>query len=109
VLGAGRTAHTVAVLETRRSNWWRVWVDGRPASVAFDLPGSNDTFEPTATTETWDGGKGACNRFASRFTRLTVSTTAGGNWRPLRRPQVIEDPGLRVLRRRDGFEARAPA
>ena len=55
----------------------------------------------------WDGGKGACNGFAYRFTRVTVSTTAGGAWHPLRRPQVIEDPGLRVLRRLDGFDARA--
>jgi hypothetical protein len=108
-LGGGGGAHTVAVIETQRSNWWRVWVDGRPASTAFHLPGSHGTFEPTATAESWDGGKGACNGFAYRFTRVAVSTTAGGKWHPLRRPQVIEDPGLRVLRRRDGFEARAPA
>jgi hypothetical protein len=108
-LGGGGTAHTVAVIETRRSNRWRVWVDGRPASAAFHLPGSHGTFEPTVTAESWDGGQGACNGFAYRFTRVAVSTTAGGKWRPLRRPQVIEDPGLRVLRRRDGFEARAPA
>jgi hypothetical protein len=107
VLGGGRTAHTVAVIETQRSDQWRVWVDGRPASAVFHLPGSHGTFEPTATAESWDGGKGACNDFAYRFTRLKVSTTAGDGWHPLRRPQVIEDPGLQVLRRPDGFEARA--
>jgi hypothetical protein len=109
-LGDGRTSHAVAVIEVRqRPNWWRVWVDGRAASPAYDLPGSHGTFVPTITAESWDGGAGACNSFAYRFTRLAVRTTVGGAWHPLRRPQVIEDPGLRVLRRRDGFDARAPA
>ncbi len=108
-LGGGRRAHTIAVVETRQQRaWWRVWVDGRPASPAFRLPGSHGTFEPTATSESWDGGKGACNGFAYRFTHLTVSTAAGA-WQPLRRSQIIQDPGLRVLRRPGGFEARALA
>jgi hypothetical protein len=108
-LGTGRKAHTVAVIETARPDWWQVRVDGRPASRSFHLPASHGTFAPTATAESWDGGKGACNDFAYRFTRLTVSTTPGGAWRRPRRPRVIEDPGLRVVRRPDGFEARAPA
>jgi hypothetical protein len=106
-LGDGRAPHTVAVVEMRkRPNWWRVWVDGRPASAAFHLPGSHGTFDPTATAEAGDGGVGACNDFAYRFTRVGVSTSAGGGWQPLRHPQVVEDPGLSVLRRRGGFDAR---
>jgi hypothetical protein len=107
-LGDGRVPHTIAVVEVpRRPNWWRVWVDGRPASAAFHLPGSHGTFVPTVTAESWDGGDGACNGFAYRFTRLKVRTTVGGTWRSLRRRTVIEDPGLLVLRRPDGFDARA--
>jgi hypothetical protein len=105
-LGDGRAPHTVAVVETRRRpNWWRVWVDGRSASAAFHLPGSHGTFDPTATAESWDGGIGACNAFAYRFTRVTVLTGANGAWHALRRPEVIEDPGLSVLRRPGGFDA----
>ncbi len=105
-LGDGRTSHTVAVIELRqRPNWWRVSVDGRSASGAFHLPGSHGTFTPTATAESWDGGTGACNGFAYRFTNLT-SSTAPGMWSVLRRPRVIQDPGVSVLRRRDGFDAR---
>jgi hypothetical protein len=107
-LGDGGTAHSVAVLETPRSSWWRVWVDGRPASAAYHLPGSHGIFEPTATAESWDGGNGACNGFAYRFTRVAVSTTVGRKWHPLRRPQVIEDPGLQVLRRRTASKLARP-
>jgi hypothetical protein len=107
-LGDGRTPHTVAVVEVQRQpNWWRVWVDGRPASAAFHLPGSHGKFVPTVTAESWDGGDGACNGFAYRFTRLRVRTTVAATWHPLQRPRLLEDPGLVLLRRQDGFEARA--
>jgi hypothetical protein len=107
-LGSGRRPHTVAVVETKRPEWWRVWVDGRPASIAFRLPGSHGTFDPTATAESWDGGGGACNGFAYRFTNV-VGSDAEGNWEQLDRPQMIQDPGLRLLLRPDGFVARAQA
>jgi hypothetical protein len=105
-LGDGRAPHTIAVVETRNQrSWWRVWVDGRPASAAFHLPGSHGTFDPTATTESWDGGIGACNAFAYRFARVTVLTDANGPWHALQRPEVIKDPGLFVHRRLGGFDA----
>jgi hypothetical protein len=108
-LGDGRTPHTVAVIEVPwRPDRWRVWVDGRAASRAFYLPGSHDTFTPTATAENWDGGTRACNDFSYRFTRLAAST-APGLWAPLRRPQVIADPGIRMQRLPDGFQASGPA
>jgi hypothetical protein len=107
-LGDGRTPHTVAVVEVQRQpNWWRVWVDGRPASAAFHLPGSHGKFVPTVTAESWDGGDGSCNDFAYRFTRLRVRTTVAPTWHPLQRPHLLEDPGLVLLRRHDGFDARA--
>jgi hypothetical protein len=108
-LGDGRARHTVAVVELRRRpNWWRVWVDGRSASGNFHLPGSHGTFTPTATAESWDGGTGACNGFAYRFTGLAGSP-APGVWRPLRRPRLIKDPGAIVRLRPDGFDAHTAA
>jgi hypothetical protein len=76
-------SHRVAVLEmSGRPGWWRVWVDGNPATKPLRIEGSSGRWAPIATAESWNGGQGACNRFAFRFERVSVSEGGGGSWRP---------------------------
>jgi hypothetical protein len=76
-------SHRVAALEmSGRPGWWQVWVDGSPKTKPLRIEGSSGRWAPIATAESWDGGKGACNRFAFRFERVSVSDGGGGSWRP---------------------------
>ena len=81
-VAVGRS-HRIAVLETSaRSGWWRVWVDGQPATDPIELAGSSGRWAPIATAESWNAGTAACNAFAFRFERVSVSYGGGGSWRP---------------------------
>jgi hypothetical protein len=92
--GEGRR---VAVLEIGgRPNWWRIWVNGRPASQPIHLPGSSRRWEPIATAEAWDAGSGVCNRFAFRFDRVEVATGRGGSWTRFHPGARFEDRGYRL-------------
>ena len=74
---------SLAVLEVAgRPGWWRVWVDGKPATKPALLRGSSGRWAPIATAESWNGGEAACNSFAYRFERVSVSHGAGGSWKP---------------------------
>jgi hypothetical protein len=96
---AGGESRRVAVLELgSRADWWRVWVDGRPASRPIHLPGSAGRWRPIATAEAWDGGSGVCNRFAFRFERVEVAAAAGGSWAGFRSGARFQDKGYRLLR-----------
>jgi hypothetical protein len=76
-------SHRVAVLEmSGKPGWWQVWVDGSPKTKPLRIEGSSGRWAPIATAESWDGGRGACNRFAFRFERVSVSYGSGGSWRP---------------------------
>jgi hypothetical protein len=76
-------SHKVAVLEmAQRPGWWRVWVDDSPATDAIRLSGSSGRWAPIATAESWNAGTPACNAFAFRFERVSVSYGGGGSWRP---------------------------
>jgi hypothetical protein len=87
----------VAVLEIGgRPSWWRVWVDGRPASRPIHLPGSSRRWRPIATTEAWDAGSGVCNRFAFRFERVEVADARGGSWTRFRSGMRFQDEGYRL-------------
>jgi hypothetical protein len=101
--------YQVAVLETAgRAGWWRVWVNGAAASPAVYLPGSSGRWRPLATSETWDGGRRVCNRFAYRFDGLAVATRPGGSWAEFVAGSRFEDPGYRIVRQAAGvFLARA--
>jgi hypothetical protein len=91
------TSHRVAVIEVAgRPTWWRVWVDGHPVSAALHLPGRR-TWEPTATSESWDGGTGACNAFAFRFTGLRL-TAGTGSWLPWLHASTLRDAGTWLRR-----------
>jgi hypothetical protein len=73
----------VAVLEMgRRPGWWRVWVDGQAVTKPVKLRGSSGRWAPIATAESFNGGEVACNSFAFRFERVSVSYGGGGSWKP---------------------------
>ncbi len=81
-LGAG-VGRRVAVLETStQPGSWRVWVDGRPVTKPIHIRGSSGRWAPIATAESFNGGETACNSFAFRFERVSVSYGGGGSWRP---------------------------
>lgn len=104
---ADRT-YRVAVLEVvGRPGWWRVWLDGRAVTPPISLPGSHGSWAPTATAESWDGGRRVCNRFAFGFAGVSVATSPGGSWRPLAHATVLASPGHRVVRSGGGFTAAA--
>jgi hypothetical protein len=78
----GRT-HKIAVLEmSGRAGWWRVWLDGEPATAPVRLHGSSGRWAPIATAESWNGRTAACNAFGFRFERVSISYGGGGSWRP---------------------------
>lgn len=87
----------VAVLEmSGRPNWWRVWVDGDPVTKPIFLRGSSMRFAPIATAESWNGGQVACNRFAFRFERVSVSHGLGGSWYAFKPGYKFLDSGYSV-------------
>ena len=87
----------LAVLEmARRPGWWQVWVDGKPATKPTQLRGSSGRWAPIATAESWNGGKGACNRFAYRFERVSVASGTGGSWKPFVSGYRFLDRGYRL-------------
>lgn len=90
--------HRLAVLEmAHRRSWWRVWMDGRPASDPLHLPGSHGTWVPEATAESWNGGtRGACNRYSYKFSNVVIARGPGGAWKRLDRGSRYQDPGYRV-------------
>lgn len=103
-----RQRHRVAVLEIgKRPGWWRVWLNGKPASRPIHLPGSSGRFQPIATAETWDGGSRVCNRFAYRFDGLGVAAARGGSWQRFVRAYRFEDRGYRVTASASSFVAGA--
>jgi hypothetical protein len=97
-LPLGRS-YRVAVLESSaHRGWWRVWVNGSTVTKPIYLPGSHDAWRPVATSESWDGGSGACNAFAFRFTDVSVATRSGGGWAPMH-AEVLDSPGCIVRNR----------
>ena len=92
------TQHRLAVLELAgRPDWWRVWVDGRPASRPYHLPGSHGAWPGIATAENWGGGVHACNGYAYRFDDVSLAYGAGGSWRPLSAYTPLHGGGNRLL------------
>jgi hypothetical protein len=100
-------ATRVAVAEMRgRHDWWRVRVNGLAVSKPIHLPGSHGRWEPIATAESWNAGKGTCNGFAYRFSRLAVASRPNAGWRTLRIGDSFQDPPYRVVPTAGGFIAR---
>jgi hypothetical protein len=91
-------SHRFAVLEmANRSSWWRVWVDGKPVSPPIHLPGSHDAWYPQAVAENWNGGAGACNTYAYRFSDVALAQNDGGVWKPLEAGYTFQDAGYHVI------------
>jgi hypothetical protein len=87
----------IAVLEmSRRPEHWRVWVDGKPVTKPIYLRGSAERWAPIATAESWNGGQVACNRFAFRFERVSVSHGRGGSWFAFRPGEHFRDGDYRL-------------
>jgi hypothetical protein len=95
----GRSAR-VAVLEMRkRPNYWRVWLNGSPASKPIHLPGSHGRWAPIATAESWDGGTGGgCNGFLYRFHQVSIAHAPGGGWQQLSGGYSITSASTRIAR-----------
>jgi hypothetical protein len=91
-------SHHITLLEiAHRKSWWRVWVDGQAVSPPIDLPGSDGTWYPQAVAENWNGGAGACNAYAYRFSNVTFATVDTRSWRPLQIGYEFHDPGYAVV------------
>ena len=90
----------VSVLEMHnRPDWWRVWLNHKPASAPIRLPESHGRWSPIATAESWDGGTGgACNAFLYRFRQVSVAHVAGGGWHPLTGAYPISSSVTRIRR-----------
>ena len=89
--------HRVAVLEmAKKPSWWRVWIDGRPRSEPIFLAGSHGRWHAMTIGESWNGGGGACNRYAYRFERVSWALRPGGSWRRFRTRARWSDPGYAI-------------
>ena len=96
-LPVGKPARFAVLEMHNRPNWWRVWVNGSPASGPIHLPESHGRWAPIATAESWDGGTGgACNGFLYRFDRVSIAHAPGGGWHPLGSALDISSVSARV-------------
>ena len=118
-------SHRIGVLEMKsRPNWWRVWLDGAPATAPIHLIASSGRWKPIATAETTSGGQRVCNSFAFRFEQVGVATALGGSWQVFTAGYRFLDHGYRLNQlhpaqdgalvttdsvRRFAFEARSPS
>lgn len=94
------TGVQVSVLEMHgRRNWWRVWVDGRPASGPIYLPASDNRWRPIVTAESWDAQTDACNDFGYQFDGIRITLDPGGLWHPLGAATPIDSEDTIVVRR----------
>jgi hypothetical protein len=90
--------HELAVLEMqKRNSWWRVWVDNKPVSPPLHLVGSHGKWYPQALAENWNGGTGACNTYAYRFSDVKLAHTNGGVWKTLKSRSLFQDAGYQVV------------
>ncbi|MBM4363148.1 MAG: hypothetical protein FJ104_10740 [Deltaproteobacteria bacterium] len=106
-------SHSVAVLEVgNRPNWWRVWLDGKPATEPVFLPGSNGRWKPIVTAESNNLRQPVCNSYGFRFERVGIAKRPGGSWRTFEPGYDFLDRGHALRRLRplpDGAPARTLA
>jgi hypothetical protein len=92
--------HAFAVRELpARPNWWRVWLDGKPASAPVFLPASHARWTAQAVGESWAGAtSGACNTYGYAFHKVAFASARTGAWSPFRRIQPFQDVNYRLVR-----------
>ena len=91
--------HRFAVLELAgRPNWWRVWLDGAPATAPVFLPASHARWTAQAVGESWAGTtSGACNAYAYAFGNVAVAGVPDRKWTPFRTVRrFLEGAGYRL-------------
>ncbi len=102
--------HRITIRERRKHpNWWRVAVDGRAVSPLIYLPGSHGRWQPMATAESWNGGRGNCNGLTYRFSGLSLLRRGTGGWQTFPVAYDMQDPGYRIRRTSNGFVAASRA
>ena len=86
--------HRFAVLEVpSRPSWWRVWLDGKPASPPLFLRGSHGRWTAQVLGESWAGtATGTCNDYSYGFSGVSLLE-------PRDRAAMLDDPNYAVLRR----------
>jgi hypothetical protein len=98
---AGKAAHVAALEMLGRPGYWRVWVNGAPASPPVRLPSS--ALAAFATAESLDTSAGvSCNGFLYRFEHVAVARAPGGGWEPLSRGMRVGSAPARLTRTGDG-------
>jgi hypothetical protein len=104
--------HRFAVREVAgRPDWWRVWLDGSPASAPVFLPSSHGRWTAQAVGESWAGTtSGPCNAYGYAFSSVEFASAHNGVWSPFRRYQPFQDANYRLVRRSaSSFLARSVA
>jgi hypothetical protein len=93
--------HTFAVRELAgRPSWWRVWMDGKPASAPVYLPASHGRWTAQAVGESWAGTtSGPCNAYAYGFSNVTFASARDGVWNAFRRFQPFQSANYLLVRR----------
>jgi hypothetical protein len=93
--------HLFAVREVaNRPNWWRVWLDGSPASPPVFLAASHGRWTAQAIGESWAGAtSGPCNSYAYFFGNVAVTSVEGGAWSPFRHVQSFQDANYTLVRK----------
>jgi hypothetical protein len=94
-----RERHRLAVLEVRgRADWWRVWLDGEPATAPLRLRGSHGRWIAQVLGESWAASAaGTCNAFAYAFSGVSFFGADGGRLGLF--GAVREDANYTVVRR----------
>jgi len=93
--------HRFAVRELAgRPGWWRVWIDGSPASAPVFLPSSHARWTAQAVGESWAGKTtGLCNTYAYAFSKVAFASARDGVWSPFRRFQPFQNVNYLLVRR----------
>ncbi len=91
--------YRVRVVKTGR-DVWRAFVNGRAVGAPAYLPTTRGSWRAVVTAESWAAGRAACNRYAYRFDRVSVSQ--GASWAALADAETV---GAGVSRDRSGFSA----
>ena len=105
-------AHRFAVRElAAKPNWWRVWLDGSPASPPVYLPDSHARWTADAVGESWAGrSSGTCNAYAYDFRDVQFAIPGRGVWSPFLTFQRFRDANYTLVRSSDSsFVARSVA